>query len=461
MRFCRVSLGQGRRKIMRAGGTLILLVALGGCSGDAFSSAGTRARADAAGESGVHYTGGATAGGRTGLRDGGPSGGTSGGGAVGSGGTPMGGAVGNGGLPSIDGSAACAPPQCPTTLQDGSACTPCCTGGVCGCEGLVSTVCLPTGVCTPRGSSSFCFTSEDLFACPGAPPPSSACRSVSPQGAHFFCCPAAGTGTGGAPGAGGAGGSCSQIGGACTWTRAGSCCAGGICLLNSTTCQPCFPSGSSCGGQAMLCCSKTCSTDGICVGLAPGAGGSATGGTASTGGMPNTGGTPATGGTAASGGAQSTGGGAPTGGSPGTGGLAGTGGTICVPQPCANDGVTCGSIPDGCGGLSTCLYQCASAQTCNATNRCQCSAAAQCPATLQDGSSYTPCCTSTGTCGNSGFAFCSPVNVCTARGTSAICSNSATSYLYTCPGVPAPDPGCKAGSFQGTAYFCCPKASYP
>jgi hypothetical protein len=91
------------------------------------------------------------------------------------------------------------------------------------------------------------------------------------------------------------------------------------------------------------------------------------GGTPSSGGTTNSGGISSTGGSSGTGGIQSTGGTnsggtSSTGGSQGSGGSTATGGSIgadaCVPQLCANDGVTCGMVDDGCGGKSKCLHQC-------------------------------------------------------------------------------------------------------
>ena len=98
------------------------------------------------------------------------------------------------------------------------------------------------------------------------------------------------------------------------------------------------------------------------------AGNSGTGGTSGSG----AGGGVGTGGSA---GDSGTGGTAGTDGGSGTGGTAGIGGSsgdACVPQPCANDGVTCGEMPDGCGGMSKCLHTCTAPDTCNSNHKCNC-----------------------------------------------------------------------------------------
>lgn len=104
-----------------------------------------------------------------------------------------------------------------------------------------------------------------------------------------------------------------------------------------------------------------------------GTGGSGSGGSALTGGSTGSGGATSTGGSTSTGGAQSTGGVANSGGTTSTGGTQGTGGSQCVPQPCANDGHTCGQVDDGCGHKAQCLHQCDASkdQACDASsNQC-------------------------------------------------------------------------------------------
>lgn len=72
------------------------------------------------------------------------------------------------------------------------------------------------------------------------------------------------------------------------------------------------------------------------------------------------------------GGTGSTGSGGSGSGGTGGNGSGGTGGNTCVPQQCANDGSTCGEMPDGCGGISKCIHKCDAPQTCQADHKCGC-----------------------------------------------------------------------------------------
>jgi len=103
---------------------------------------------------------------------------------------------------------------------------------------------------------------------------------------------------------------------------------------------------------------------------------------------------------------------------------------------------------------------------------------ATCPA-LADGTTCpgslaaptaTSCCTA-GSCGCWGESMqagqpevdvCYPANTCTPSGANDnLCPASAV-YMFTCPGVDAPDPSCQlfGVASYGRPYFCCPKPSY-
>lgn len=130
-------------------------------------------------------------------------------------------------------------------------------------------------------------------------------------------------------------------------------------------------------------------------------------------------------------------------------------GSVCVPQSCANDGVTCGQLSDGCGGVSTCLYQCTAPDTCGAINpnRCGCS-----PLTQEEACLNVECGLGSNGCGGEHTCTtCSYQQVCqsnTCSGcirdkTSSVCS-SAQPFEWTCDVGFTPD---ECTNFGST--WCC------
>ena len=156
----------------------------------------------------------------------------------------------------------------------------------------------------------------------------------------------------------------------------------------------------------------------------------------------------------------------------------------CVPQPCANDGKTCGSLPDGCGGMSKCLYQCSYPKTCggnpNDPNGCYCKMKTQteinsvCATySCTDGASVSDPCANGGavscllypnqkrckylqTCKDAGAT---PTDFtcqgCTDSSIDTGCSQNQP-FAYTCPGnVTPPTSECTWNS--STQKWCCKK----
>jgi hypothetical protein len=155
-----------------------------------------------------------------------------------------------------------------------------------------------------------------------------------------------------------------------------------------------------------------------------------------------------------------------TGGSATGGALTGSGGA-CQPQPCANDGKTCGTVGDGCGFVAKCLHQCAAAEQCtNATHECTCVADRVCPVVLADQTQcVNPCCAADGSCGcgvGLGTTSCLPAGKCTwtEQGSpKGLCDTSL--FVWQCPGRGPPDPSCQLGTAAtGSPYYCCGKLSY-
>lgn len=183
-----------------------------------------------------------------------------------------------------------------------------------------------------------------------------------------------------------------------------------------------------------------------------GAAGTGSGGELGVGGTFGSAGTPATGGLTGGAGVPSGGsGGVGMGGAPTSGG-----GGACQPQACANDGTTCGEIPDGCGSVSKCLHKCGAGQTCQA-HACVCDPTATCHLSLSDGTScVTPCCATTPCCDVAGIGCYAP-GVCTSAGLGApgMCAASRP-YPFFCPGIGAPHSDCAPGTDASRPpYFCC------
>lgn len=159
------------------------------------------------------------------------------------------------------------------------------------------------------------------------------------------------------------------------------------------------------------------------------------------------------------------------------GGVSSTGGSspggasglvdACQPQPCANDGHTCGTVLDGCGNVAKCLHQCSAAELCtNATHECTCIADRACPVVLEDSTQcVNPCCAADGSCGcgvGLGTTTCLPAGKCTwtEQGSpKGLCDTSL--FVWQCPGRGPPDPSCELGTAStGYTYYCCGKLAY-
>ncbi|RKH34975.1 hypothetical protein D7Y13_04230 [Corallococcus praedator] len=96
---------------------------------------------------------------------------------------------------------------------------------------------------------------------------------------------------------------------------------------------------------------------------------------------------------------------------------------VCSPTTCAAQGKTCGSIPDGCGNTLAC-GTCGAGEACSATNVCVCSpttcaAQGKTCGSIPDGCGNTLECGTCGAgevCATNNVCVCVPINTCTEQG---------------------------------------------
>lgn len=158
------------------------------------------------------------------------------------------------------------------------------------------------------------------------------------------------------------------------WALTGASCGGGENPGGGGGVAAGGSAGSVSGGGSAGTAGSDASLGGASGAGATGGGDAGTGGVAATGGAAGDSGPDAGDAPGGSGGGDATSDANPDGADAGESGDSMTDVEACVPQPCANDGVTCGELPDGCGGTAKCLHQCAAPDTCGAKspNKCGC-----------------------------------------------------------------------------------------